>query len=93
MISLPSEKISRRIADLRVFIAPLLSDGDLFEATRLTGVRDFTIGVLPFGFATESVYDPTDLRLPTKWGGLYTCLTHRGKRAKWPHVQARVAPN
>lgn len=71
MISLPADRIFRRFDDLKSFISPLLSANDLFEASRLPGVRDFTIGILPFGYSAESVMDPAELRFPTNWESLF----------------------
>ncbi len=71
MISLPVDRIFRRFDDLKVFITPLLSESDYFEPVRLPSVRDFTIGVLPFGYASEAVLDPSDVRFPTNWPGIF----------------------
>lgn len=71
MISLPADRLFRRFDDLRSFISPLLSVSDLFEPQRLPSVRDYTIGILPFGYSAESVLDPSELRFPTKWDKIF----------------------
>jgi hypothetical protein len=71
MISLPADRIFRRFDDLKSLIAPLLSPTDLFEPLRLPAVRDYTIGILPFGYSAESVSDPAELRFPTNWADVF----------------------
>ena len=71
MISLPAERLFRRFDDLKAFIQPLVSETDAYEASRLSGVRDFTIGIIPFGYAAESISDPSESRYPTRWGDIF----------------------
>ena len=71
MITLPADRLFRRYGDLKSLIAPLLSEADLFQAQRLPSVRDFTIGILPFGYSAESVLDPSEVRFPTNWAGIF----------------------
>ncbi|MEC9067785.1 MAG: hypothetical protein VX569_10955 [Pseudomonadota bacterium] len=71
MISLPADWIHRRFGDVAALIAPLLSPEDYFEAARLTAVRDYTIGILPFGYAAETVMDPSNVRFPTNWDDVF----------------------
>ena len=70
-ISLPADHLFRRYGDVQSFISPILPEEDFFEASRLMRVRDFTIGILPFGYPAEAVLDPDSLRFPTQWSGIF----------------------
>lgn len=71
MICLPAERLFRRFDDLKSFIIPLVSEADAYEASRLSGVRDFTIGIIPFGYSAESIADPSESRFPTRWSNIF----------------------
>lgn len=70
-VALPVGNIFRRLSDLSQLLSPITSDADAFMAARLPRVKDFTIGMLPHGYAPESVLDPAAVRFPTKWEGIF----------------------
>lgn len=70
-VALPVENIFRRLNDLPQLLSPITSESDAFVGSRLPRVRDFTIGMLPHGYAPESVLDPAAVRFPTRWAGIF----------------------
>lgn len=70
-VALPAKNIFRRLSDLPKLLSLITSESDAFVAIRLPRVRDFTIGMLPHGYAPEAVLDPAAVRFPTKWEGIF----------------------
>src|SRR5436190_10811569 len=70
-VGLPADRLFRRFADAQALLSPLLEQPDRFEVVRLPQAVDYTIGLIPRGYAAQSVIDPSSLRLPSKWESIY----------------------
>lgn len=70
-IGLPADRLFRRLTDVKLLIEPVLGDPARFEVARFPQTSDFTIGVVPRGYAVDMIMDPSSLRIKTRWEDLY----------------------
>lgn len=70
-VGLPADRLVRRFNEVKAFLDPILERRDRFEVGRLPQAPEFTIGIVPRGYAVHTVIDPSALRLVSKWENIY----------------------
>jgi hypothetical protein len=70
-VGLPADRLYRRLGDVKALLGPILEKPERFDVIRLPQAPDYTIGLVPRGYAVHTVIDPSSLRLASKWESIY----------------------
>lgn len=68
---LNSTDLQARPTRIRELLRPLVADFTALNVRQLNGVADYVLGPVPFGSGFGNISDPDELRIPTRWDGLY----------------------